>query len=293
MTISTTARVQQLETRQPSSQSVLTSAGWQGTIERLDRVIADASRAYLQELRGRGVIIDPPAWARELDLLTRGRPLDYGRPGLPFMYALRYMPRRVISLLGALVEVSPDRLPRALTDVGSGTGATVIAAQFLSPTTDVQLTGIDASSEMVAFARHTQAGLRHPATFVESTIASLIDAPHSVQDSELVTFSAPFDRAFGQWEHLATALDTGAVRSVLAVEPESRAFLLDRFEQALGARGWQTRRSGSGNLPDFMKAERHLPALTRLWRQVGAPGSYQPQTWWEPPTDDYLIALRS
>lgn len=293
MTTSTTARVGQSAARQPYSQSVLTSAGWQGAIERLDRVIADASRAYLQELRGRGVIIDPPAWTRELDRLTRGRALNYGRPGLPLMYAVRYMPRRVISLLGALAEMSPNRPPRAVTDIGSGTGATVVAVQLLSATTDVQLTGIDASSEMVAFARHTQTSSRHPATFVENTIESLIDDPEPLATAELVTFSAPFNRAFDQWTQLASALNGGASRSVLAVEPESRAFLLDGFERALRGEGWQTRRSGSGNLPDFMKAERQLPSLTRLWRKIGAPGAYQPQTWWEPPADEYLIASRS
>lgn len=266
---------------------------WQGAVDRLDRVVADASRAYLQELRNCDVLMDPHAWTRELDRLSRGRPLDYGRPGLPLMYAIRYMPRRVISLLGALAEATSERVPRVLADIGSGTGATIVAMQLRYPTTRLELTGIDASAEMLAFARHTQSGLRHPAFFIEGTIESLIDDPQPIVSSEIVTFSAPFNRAFDQWAPLAEMFDDSAARLILAIEPESRASLLNAFERALRQHGWQTRRASSANLPAFMKAERALPALTRLWRQIGAPGAYQPQTWWEPPADEYLIAARS
>ena len=271
----------------------LTAGTWGGVVDRLDRVITDAARAYLQGLRHRDIPIDPLAWARELDRLTQGRPLDYGRPGLPLMYAVRYMPRRVISLMGALSIATSGRPLVSLVDVGSGTGATIVAIQLLYASLEPPLTGVDASQEMVEFARRTQDARRHQAAFVEGTIESLINDPAPIASSDLVTFSAPFDRTFNQWAPLAAALDTTETQSVLAVEPESRAFLLYQFEAAFRRHGWQTRRSGSRDIPAFMKAERPLPGLTRFWRQIGAPGAYQPQTWWEPPADEYLIASRS
>lgn len=195
--------------------------------------------------------------------------------------------------MGALSIATSGRPLVSLVDVGSGTGATIVAIQLLYASLEPPLTGVDASQEMVEFARRTQDARRHQAAFVEGTIESLINDPAPIASSDLVTFSAPFDRTFNQWAPLAAALDTTETQSVLAVEPESRAFLLYQFEAAFRRHGWQTRRSGSRDIPAFMKAERPLPGLTRFWRQIGAPGAYQPQTWWEPPADEYLIASRS
>lgn len=274
-----------------SQATTLSLEQWRGTIERLDRIVADGARGYLQNLRSRGVVIDPLAWTRELDRLIRGQPLDYGRPGLPLMYAIRYMPKRVISLMGALSMI-PGRPPSSLTDVGSGTGATIVAMQLLHADTEQRLTGIDASSEMTQFARETQHRRRVPAVFAGGTIESLTTDSGPIRSSEAVTFSAPFDRTFDRWVPLATAFERTATQTILAVEPESRAFLLDQFEMALRGRGWVTQRSGSVETPEFMKTDLPLPSLTRFWRQVGSPGEYRPQTWWEPPADEYLIASR-
>ena len=73
---------------------------------------------------------------------------------------------------------------------------------------------------------------------------------------------------------------------MLAVEPESHAFLLDSFEVAVQRSGWHTSRSTSDDVPAFMKDDRPFPGLTRFWRHLGAPGAYRPQTWWEPPATD-------
>ncbi len=58
----------------------LTPERWATTITRLDRIVTDAARAYLQDVRGRGVVVDPQAWTRELDRLSRGLPTDYRLP---------------------------------------------------------------------------------------------------------------------------------------------------------------------------------------------------------------------
>ena len=239
----------------------LTIEGWATTLARLDRIVADAARSYLQDLRGRGVPDDLEAWTRESNRLMRGQPTDYALPGLPLMYALRYMPKRVI---------------------------------LLYPDAQLSLTGIDASAEMLRFARGTQTHQRSKAMFTEGTIESLLGDPRLLKSTEMVTFSAPFDRAFSAWNPLAVALSRGSTRSVLAAEPESRKFLLDNFELALGRLGWDTRRFASESaVPAFMKEDRALAGLTRFWRHLGQSGLNRPQTWWEPPADEYLIASRT
>lgn len=272
----------------------LTIEGWATTLARLDRIVADAARSYLQDLRGRGVPDDLEAWTRELNRLMRGQPTDYALPGLPLMYALRYMPKRVISLMGALSQMKPADRSGQVVDIGTGTGATVVAMQLLYPDAQLSLTGIDASAEMLRFARGTQTHQRSKAMFTEGTIESLLGDPRLLKSTEMVTFSAPFDRAFSAWNPLAVALSRGSTRSVLAAEPESRKFLLDNFELALGRLGWDTRRFASESaVPAFMKEDRALAGLTRFWRHLGQSGLNRPQTWWEPPADEYLIASRT
>lgn len=272
----------------------LTPERWQQMASRLDRIASDAARAYLQGLRGRDVPIDPLGWSRELERLIRGAPIEYGREGLPLMYALRYMPKRVVALLGALTGGLTE-LPSTLLDVGTGTGATLVALQLLHPDAQTQLTGLDASLEMLEFARGTQAGRSRPAALVYGTIEGLMEDPGPFAGAEVVTFSAPFARDFDEWPRLADALSrpAHATRRIIVVEPEFRVHLVDGFEAALRERGWEVRRASSAGLPDFMKEPRGMHSLIRVWRQLGSPGSFQPQIWWEPPADEYLFASRS
>lgn len=76
----------------------LTIQRWQLLHDRLDAVVADAAISYLQLLAIRRIPIRPALWSRELDELRMGREPDYAMPGFPLLYALRYMPRRVISV---------------------------------------------------------------------------------------------------------------------------------------------------------------------------------------------------
>jgi SAM-dependent methyltransferase len=270
----------------------VTAADWPTLHHRLDRAIGDAAARYLQELRRRQVPIDPLAWTREIDWLIRGRDPDYNVPGVPLMYAVRYMPKRVISLLAALTLAYPDGNPRNAMDIGSGTGAGAVALDLLEPPTGIPLVGIDVSSEMIAFARYAREPKRHPAHFRLTSMEDIIERPARAAPFDLVIFSAPFARSFSEWDRLADAMtrSTRAERVVLAAEPESRGFLLDAFEAALEDRGWQTVRHGTSDIPDFMKEDRPLTRMTRFWRRLGSPGAYRPQTWWEPPADTYLVA---
>lgn len=263
---------------------------WQTKLDRIDRLVADAAAGYLQELRHRGERVDTAAWARELDLLARGRNVDYGLPGLPLMYAIRYMPKRIIALLGELSELKLDGPPRSVLDVGVGTGAVPAAVQMLWPSSDFTVAGIDASTEMLRFATVSQRGARNPASFSERTLDDLMDEPALLQDVDLVTFSAPFNRAFHDWGRLANALGASS-RRVFATEPSSRSSLLDSFEAALRTEGWAIRRGTSDAIPTAMREIRGLPAVTRFWRRIGSPGPYQPQTWWEPPAEQFLFAV--
>lgn len=229
-----------------ATEVTLSAERWAGFATRLDRIVLDAARAYLQGLRARGVSIDPEGWARELERLIRGAPIDYGREGLPLMYALRYMPKRVVALLGALeggLGVPPD----TLLDIGTGTGATLVALQLLHPMASTKVTGLDASMEMLDFARQTQADRVQPASIVYGTIEALMEDPTPFASAEVVTFSAPFARNFDQWPRLVDALSRPAhtTRRLVVVEPSFRVHLVDGFQSALDQRGWQTTRSGS------------------------------------------------
>jgi SAM-dependent methyltransferase len=264
--------------------------GWQTKLDRIDRLVASAGSGYLQELRQRGERVDTAAWSRELDLLARGRNVDYALPGLPLMYAIRYMPKRIIALLGELSELSLEEPPRSVLDVGVGTGAVPAAIQMLWPVAATTIAGIDASPEMLRFAAVSQRDARKPASFSERTLEDLMGDRALLRNVDLVTFSAPFNRAFAEWDRLARALRAPS-RRVFATEPSSRSYLLDSFELALRAEGWATRRGTSDTIPAAMREVRELPAVTRFWRRIGSPGPYQPQTWWEPPHEQFLFAV--
>lgn len=95
---------------------------WRRIVERLDRGVSELARAYLAQLHARRVQIKTDRWGEELDELRLAREPDYDEPGLPLVYALKYMPRRVVSILGALLTSGLDRYPSNVLDVGSGHG---------------------------------------------------------------------------------------------------------------------------------------------------------------------------
>jgi len=145
---------------------------WRLLTERLDRAVAEAARLYLQRLTSRHIRVDPRTWSDELDELRLHREPDYDRPGLPLVYALKYMPRRVISIFGSLLRVLGDRYPTSVLDVGSGTGATALALDLLNAPRHIKLLGIEPSHEMIAFAECSQYRARVSARYHEGSVAS-------------------------------------------------------------------------------------------------------------------------
>lgn len=91
---------------------------WRRLIERLDKAVAEASRQYLRSLYTRRVSIRTEKWDQQLGELRLAREPDYDEPGLPLVYALKYMPRRVISILGSLLSVDVEQYPTHVLDVG-------------------------------------------------------------------------------------------------------------------------------------------------------------------------------
>ena len=144
---------------------------WRHLIERLDKGVAEAARSYLAQLHARRISIKADHWGDELDELRLARELDYEMPGLPLVYALKYMPRRAISILGSLLALGLDRYPSTVLDVGSGTGATALALDLLDSPRHIRLTGVEPSREMRAFAGSSRFSGRVTARYIEGSVS--------------------------------------------------------------------------------------------------------------------------
>jgi hypothetical protein len=124
---------------------------WRRLHERLDRAVAEAARFYLQGLATRGISVDAQKCSEELAELRFGREPDYDLPGLPLLYALKYMPRRVVCTFGSLLSVLDSWYPTSVLDIGSGPGTTALAMDLLNLPRHINLVGIEPSREMITF----------------------------------------------------------------------------------------------------------------------------------------------
>lgn len=172
---------------------------WRNVIDRLDRSVAESCRWYLHRLQSQHTPIRAASWSQELDELGMGREPDYNRPGRPLVYALKYMPRRVISILGSLLTVASDRYPTSVLDIGSGTGATAFALDLLNAPRHISLLGIEPSREMTAFAECSQYRARVSARYNEGSVASDSLSGLPLESFDLVVFSACFPYRFADW----------------------------------------------------------------------------------------------
>jgi SAM-dependent methyltransferase len=271
----------------------LNSYEWQRLHERLDSTVAYAALGYLHKLTIRRKHINVQHLCEELDELRLGREPDYNKPGLPLVYALKYMPRRVVSIFGALLSVLDGWYPKSVLDVGSGTGATAIAMDLLNLARHISLLGIEPSQEMILFSECSGWRSRVSTMYRQGSIADLqTNTRLSVFD--LVVFSASFPYGFDDWSPLLTAI--GDYRGqdskmILAVEPDAKADLLKSFQRRLSSRGWPTITFCCHDLPDIIKDNSlPLPKITNIWRRLGMDDSSRPKTWWNPPDDKFLVA---
>ena len=69
----------------------LDARNWRLLHDRLDAAVADAASLYLQRFPSRPFAVASDRWSRELDELRLKREPDYTIPGIPLVYALRYM----------------------------------------------------------------------------------------------------------------------------------------------------------------------------------------------------------
>jgi len=184
----------------------LNSYEWRRLHERLDRAVAEAARLYLQRLTSRHISVNARKWSDELDELRLGREPDYDLPGLPLVYALKYMPRRVVSILGSLLSVLDDWYPRSVLDVGSGTGATALALDLLNLPHQINLVGIEPSRKMIAFSECSRNRDRVSALYSQGSIADLARGRICLEPFDLLVFSACLPYSFDDWNPLLTAL---------------------------------------------------------------------------------------
>jgi SAM-dependent methyltransferase len=272
----------------------LPSYRWRQLHERLDKAVAEAARLYLQQLTSRHIRIDPKRWSDELDELRLQREPDYETPGLPLVYALKYMPRRVISIVGSLLSILDGWYPTSVLDIGSGTGSTALALDLLNLPRHINLLGIEPSREMIAFAECSRYRARVSAHYRQGSIVGLGGNDMSLESFDLLVFSACFPYGFCDWGPLSRALgdyDQHKDRMILVIEPDAKSDILDAFQRCLKRRGWPTRRLCCHGLPELMKRD-DLPLREMLdvWRRLGLQDLNRPRTWWNPPDDRFLIA---
>jgi len=147
---------------------------WRRLHERLDRAIAEAARAYLQSLAARGILVNARKCSEELGELRLGREPDYDLPGLLLVYALKYMPRRVVAIFGSLLSVLNSWYPTSVLDIGSGTGATALALDLLNLPRHINLVGIEPSREMITFSESSRYRDRVSSAYRQGAISDLI-----------------------------------------------------------------------------------------------------------------------
>jgi len=272
----------------------LTAYEWRRLHERLDRAVAEAARLYLQRLTTGHIRIDPEKWSDDLDELRLQREPDYDTPGLPLVYALKYMPRRVVSIVGSLLTILDEQYPTSVLDIGSGTGSTALALDLLNLPRHINLLGLEPSREMIAFAECSRYPARVSANYRQGSIVGLGRNDVSSEPFDLLVFSACFPYGFSDWGPLSEALgnyDQHKDQMILVVEPDAKSGILDSFERRLKGRGWPTRRLCCHDLPELIKRDDlPLKGMLDVWRRLGSPDSTRPRTWWNPPDDRFLIA---
>ncbi len=266
---------------------------WRRIHERLDRAIAEAARLYLQRLASRHVPPNPAKWSSELDELRFGREPDYDMPGLPLVYAIKYMPRRVVSIYGSLLSVLGGWYPTLVLDIGSGTGATALALDLLNLPRHINLVGLDPSEEMITFSECSRYRDRVSAHYGRGSTASLVRGSISPDAFDLLVFSACFPYDFDDWGRLSNAIGSYRGREskmILVVEPGAKHGIVTSFQRQLRSRGWPTVTFCCHDLPELIKDDGlPLGKMLNVWRRLGLDDSSRPRTWWNPPDDRFLV----
>jgi SAM-dependent methyltransferase len=267
---------------------------WRRLHDRLDQAVASVALDYLHKLAIRRIHINVQQLSDELDELRLGREPDYNMPGLPLVYALKYMPKRIISIFGSLLSVLDGWYPKSVLDVGSGTGATAIAIDLLNLPHHINLLGIEPSQEMILFSEGSRWQNRVSTKYRQGSIADLAKDSLSNMPFELVVLSACFPYDYDDWSPLLAAFGDYKgqdSKMVLAVEPDAKADLLVSFQKRLRSRGWPTITFCCHDLPDNIKDDTlPLPQMTNVWQRLGMDDSSRPKTWWNPPDDKFLVA---
>jgi SAM-dependent methyltransferase len=263
---------------------------WRRLHERLDKAVAEAANGYVLMLAAQHVKIRIRDLSDELEELRLGREPDYDRPGFPLVYALKYMPRRVVSIYGALLRA--DLNPYSVLDVGSGTGTTALALDLLNLARHVNLTGIEPSGEMISFSECSRFRDRVSSDYKRGSIADLPKMRLGLERFDLAVFSAALPYAFDDWEPIMTAIGNyqgKESKTVVVIEPDAKQNLLNSFRRRLIARGWPTVTFCCHDLPEVIKNEPlPLREMQSVCQRLGLEA--EPKTWWNPPDDRFLIA---
>jgi SAM-dependent methyltransferase len=276
------------------SNEALNKYEWRRLHDRLDRTVADAALEYLRGIAIRRIHINTQKLSDELAELRLGREPDYDMPGLPLVYALKYMPRRIVSIFGSLLSVLDEWYPKSVLDIGSGTGATAVALDLLNLPRHINLLGLEASQEMILFSKCSRLWQRVSTTYTQGSITELEKCNLDLSGFNLVVLSACFSYDFDDWDPLLSAIGDYKLQKskmILVVEPEAKEDLLLDFQKQLKAKGWPTITFCCHDLPDIIKDDSlPLTMMQKICSRLGMDDSNRPKTWWNPPDDKFLVA---
>jgi SAM-dependent methyltransferase len=267
---------------------------WRRLHEKLDRAVGEMSFDYLRGLAIRRKRVSTQRLIDELAELRLGREPDYEMPGLPLVYALRYMPKRIVSIFGSLLSVLDGWCPQSVLDFGSGTGATSVALDLLNLPRHINLTGLEASQEMILFSKSSRLWQRVSSQYIQGSITELDKCNLDPSGFDLVVLSACFSYDFDDWDPFLNAIgdyENQKSKMILVVEPEAKEDLLLDFEKQLKAKGWPTITFCCHDLSEVIKDDSlPLTMMHKVCSRLGMDESNRSKTWWNPPDDKFLVA---
>jgi SAM-dependent methyltransferase len=245
----------------------LDARSWWAILEELDwRIEAAVEDAIRGRFLGAGELA---TGFSELVKLRRGREPDYDRAGVAVAYAFRYLPQRVACILGALTLVANRAAPQRVLDLGSGSGAGLLALDLWAADSSMEVVSLEPSSDMQEFARGLFHGPQIAQSHLKNNLADLLSERVALepQSFDLVLLSACLPYGYEHSTPLAEVVGqlTRPPAAIIIIEPQAKKAELQKLSKALVETGYYSAFDYCcHDLPEQIRYPRMLTRLTLL-----------------------------